>query len=257
MRKGTGILLWCVGIAAIIGVTVYSEWASRPDQPLSVSYMPAETDKAAETILRTVNTDTTAFSENTTVKTSYVTTVLCRDLNLATAADLQRVEGIGEALAAEITAFRDAHGGFTRRAELLEISGIGEVLAERILAEFEIPNELPPLTTALQTISPQTETEPTEPSEPSKPAETTEIPTTYPVCFDLNIVTKEELLLIPQMTEENADAILSLRAEMGHFSNIRELAFVQKLDEHYILDVLADYLYIADTKGDATDVQNP
>ena len=250
VRKGAWILIWCIGIAAIIGVTVCSEWAARPDKPLTVSYMPADTTDMTETEQRMAQSAKTEQTELSVTQTT-TTAALCRDLNLASAEDLQRVEGIGTALAAEIIAFRDARGGFTRRSELLEISGIGAVLAERILAEFEIPNELPLLTTAVQTAPPRTD------APPAETEQSTEIMTEYPVCFDLNMVTREELLLIPDMTEENADRILSLRADIGHFSNIRELAYIPTLSGSYILDVLADYLYIDEPEGDATDVQDP
>lgn len=48
------------------------------------------------------------------------------DLNLATAADLQELPGIGPVLAARIVAHREEHGSFTSVGELRQVAGIGE-----------------------------------------------------------------------------------------------------------------------------------
>lgn len=48
------------------------------------------------------------------------------DLNRADADELTRLPGIGEKRAADIVAWRSAHGPFERVEELLEVPGIGE-----------------------------------------------------------------------------------------------------------------------------------
>ena len=48
------------------------------------------------------------------------------DLNSATAAQLQRLPGIGEKLSAAIVAWREEHGPFQKVEELLQVPGIGE-----------------------------------------------------------------------------------------------------------------------------------
>lgn len=48
------------------------------------------------------------------------------DLNLATAADLEELPGIGPVLAARIVDWRERHGPFTEVGQLREIPGIGE-----------------------------------------------------------------------------------------------------------------------------------
>lgn len=48
------------------------------------------------------------------------------DLNLATAADLEQLPGIGPVLASRIVAWRDEHGRFDDVGQLREVSGIGE-----------------------------------------------------------------------------------------------------------------------------------
>jgi competence protein ComEA len=46
-------------------------------------------------------------------------------INTATAADFERLSGIGKVLAARIVVYRDEHGPFTSVDDLLDVSGIG------------------------------------------------------------------------------------------------------------------------------------
>lgn len=48
------------------------------------------------------------------------------DLNTATAADLERLPGVGAATAARILEYRKKNGSFTRIEDLMNIQGIGE-----------------------------------------------------------------------------------------------------------------------------------
>jgi len=54
------------------------------------------------------------------------------DLNRATAAELERLPGIGPALASRIVAHRDSAGGWRSIEELQQVRGIGPVLLSRI-----------------------------------------------------------------------------------------------------------------------------
>ncbi|MDR3278779.1 MAG: helix-hairpin-helix domain-containing protein [Oscillospiraceae bacterium] len=47
-------------------------------------------------------------------------------INLATAAELAELPGIGETLAARIVAYRDGHGDFTRTSSVKNVPGIGD-----------------------------------------------------------------------------------------------------------------------------------
>jgi competence protein ComEA len=54
------------------------------------------------------------------------------NLNSATAAELERLPGIGPALAARIVADRQRHGPYRRLEELDRVSGIGPTLLVRL-----------------------------------------------------------------------------------------------------------------------------
>lgn len=48
------------------------------------------------------------------------------NINTASAADLQKLNGIGEKKAEQIIAYRDQNGGFKKIEDLMQVSGIGE-----------------------------------------------------------------------------------------------------------------------------------
>lgn len=263
MRRWVQVVIWCVGIAAIILVTLYAELASRPQTPIIVTFSTTEsetaTTEASTTSTMPLHTTYASVASTPTAieTTTTMTTAICRDLNAATAADLQRVNGIGAVLAEAILSERTRLGGFCSRAQLLEIPGIGTVLTERIMAEFEIPNELPqtvatsavttttcPTTTSLLTTQLTTE---------STTASTTREAAGY---YNINVVTREELLLIEGVDEQMADDILALRELIQYFSNLAELMYIDGMDGGFVLRVLQKHLYVGERETTASTMSN-
>lgn len=60
------------------------------------------------------------------------------NLNLATTEELQELPKIGPVLAGEIIAYREAHGGFSKKEELLQVKGIGQVIFDAISDQITI-----------------------------------------------------------------------------------------------------------------------
>lgn len=212
----------------LLAAVFIAERYHQPQDALTVTVRTADPKNLPP--VTTAQTVTAITTTETTTET--VTTEPVRDLNLAEAADLLRVDGIGETLAADIIAHRGEIGGYVRRSQLTEVSGIGETLMERIMQEFEINGELPPETTAPA----EEQTEYTAASETTEKAP--------PVPKDLNEIGREELLAVPEMTEELADRILEFRAHAGKMVSVYELTVLKGIDREWIRRVLKPYFYI-------------
>ena len=61
---------------------------------------------------------------------------LSLDLNTATEQELEQLDGVGPAIAANIVAYRQEHGGLTSIDELDEVSGIGDAKLAAIRAQL-------------------------------------------------------------------------------------------------------------------------
>lgn len=61
---------------------------------------------------------------------------LALDLNTASAKELEQLDGVGPAIAANIVAYRQEHGGFASIDQLDEVSGIGEAKLAAIRAQL-------------------------------------------------------------------------------------------------------------------------
>ncbi len=61
-----------------------------------------------------------------------------KDLNTATARDLQAISGIGPVLSERIVRFRESLGGFLVKEQLLDVYGLEAEVAERAMAAFTL-----------------------------------------------------------------------------------------------------------------------
>ena len=102
--------LWVLCAAALIGlgVNVYRQQRARIHVELA---HPAETSRRLEA----------ALDQGRRLS-----------LNTSTAAELERLPGIGPSLAERIVGYRDAHGPFASVDELRHVRGIGHALLTRL-----------------------------------------------------------------------------------------------------------------------------
>ncbi|MCH4057437.1 MAG: helix-hairpin-helix domain-containing protein [Lactobacillaceae bacterium] len=83
-------------------------------------------------VVDAAETGTGPSSEVPTTATSTTSQEQQIDLNHADLTQLQQISGIGPKKAADILAYREAHGGFKNVDELTEVSGIGEKTLAKI-----------------------------------------------------------------------------------------------------------------------------
>jgi len=131
------------------------------------------------------------------------------DPNTAGEEDLDRLPGVGPAVAGRIVQVRQDHGLFAEPGDLLLVPGVGPATLARIAPYLEWPIQ-PQLGGSVR--PPRPDTDPTA----RKPAR-----------LDLNRASREELEGLPGIGPVMAGRILTLRANVGRFRRLDELQSVQ------------------------------
>ena len=130
-----------------------------------------------------------------------------------------------------------AVGGFQTLEELQQVNGIGSGIYSQIAPYLFIIGEL-------QTISPEPDTQPSESSEPTIPEEKTASDSESIPRLDINIATAEDFQKLPNVTPEQAEAIVRLRTQIQYFQNIYELLYADGMTDRLFLSI-RDYLYVS------------
>jgi len=130
------------------------------------------------------------------------------DPNTAGEEDLDRLPGVGPAVAGRIVQTRQDRGPFTGPDDLLSVPGVGPAILARITPYLEWPNR-PPSGSARP---PRPGTDPAD----GKPAR-----------LDLNRAGPRELERLPGIGPVLAQRILILREKVGRFRRLEELQSVQ------------------------------
>lgn len=161
------------------------------------------------------------------------------DLNAATAEELETLPGVGAILAERIVSYREAVGGFQTLEELQQVNGIGSGIYSQIAPYLFIIGEL-------QTISPESELpEATDAAAPELEPETAPESASASIPrLDINIATAEDFQKLPNVTPEQAEAIVRLRTQIQYFQNIYELLYADGMTDRLFLSI-RDYLYVS------------
>lgn len=161
------------------------------------------------------------------------------DLNAATAEELETLPGVGAILAERIVSYREAVGGFQTLEELQQVNGIGSGIYSQIAPYLFIIGKL-------QTISPESELpEATDAAAPELEPETAPESASASIPrLDINIATAEDFQKLPNVTQEQAEAIVRLRTQIQYFQNIYELLYADGMTDQLFLSI-RDYLYVS------------
>ncbi len=161
------------------------------------------------------------------------------DLNAATAEELETLPGVGAILAERIVSYREAVGGFQTLEELQQVNGIGSGIYFQIAPYLFIIGEL-------QTISPESELpEATDAAAPELEPETAPESASASIPrLDINTATAEDFQKLPNVTPEQAEAIVRLRTQIQYFQNVYELLYADGMTDRLFLSI-RDYLYVS------------
>lgn len=190
---------------------------------------------SSETEISSVSTNTepvTTSTEPPETVTEQVSEVIFIDINTAGAEELMKLDGIGEVTAYEIINYRELYGGFDNIEEIMNVSGIGEAKFANIKDYIYVQNPV-------YHVEEETEEIP-EPEPEVVTEEVTEPEITLDDIAPININTAgiEELVFLPNVDEQIAQDIISLREQIHGFSHVYELLYVEKLTQNQVAEMV-------------------
>lgn len=213
------------------------------------SHKSAKTTTATQTV--TSAKTSTSEKVQTTVETETVTEseFLMININTASLDELMLLKGIGESTAYKIIEYRETNGDFRNIEEIMQVGGIGEKKFADIMNNIYVEN---PVYDDETEESGYVEYEDYVPEEilpeddeynnndEQEYTDETETPLTLDdiAPINLNTATKEELMLLPYVTEDIADEIIDFRESAGGYSHPYELLYIEKLKEKEVAEII-------------------
>lgn len=156
------------------------------------------------------------------------------DINVADVQELMKLNGIGEVIAHEIVSYREQNGGFANIEEIMNVSGIAQAKFENIRDYIYVQNPVY-YTEEMPEEIPEPETEPEIFQEEEPPPEIT-LADIAPI--NINTASIEELILLPNVNEQIAQDIITLRESIGGFGHVYELLYVEKLEQKQVEEMV-------------------
>lgn len=137
---------------------------------------------------------------------------------------------------------------FEPQTEPLETEADSENANRQPVFDWDKPTKAETTTkSAGSTTAPVRQTEPAQPSEssePTMPEEKTALDSESIPHLDINIATAEDFQKLPNVTPEQAEAIVRLRTQIQYFQNIYELLYADGMTDRLFLSI-RDYLYVS------------
>ena len=222
MKEDGAMKMIIAGAALLLGVSVcVATLEDEEESEHTIIIIEERTTSAEQSVTKEVSKQAEYHEEEE----------LMINLNTADEAELELLEGIGESIAVEIVKYRNNHGGFRNIEELMNVSGIGEKVYLKIKDNIYVENPV------YETTTEATEAAVTEaPTESEEVTEPNTITVEYPL--DLNTATKEELMTLPHVGEEEAEGIIELRNKIGVFSHVYELLYVEELEQKEVAEII-------------------
>ncbi|MDE5556897.1 MAG: helix-hairpin-helix domain-containing protein [Ruminococcus sp.] len=175
----------------------------------------------------------TTSTEPAETVTEQVSEEIFIDINVADVQELMKLNGIGEVIAGEIVNYREQNGGFANIEEIMNVYGIGEAKFENIRDYIYVQNPVYYVEEVPEEI-PEPETEPEFFQEEEPPTEIT-LADIAPI--NINTASIEELILLPNVNEQIAQDIITLRESIGGFSHVYELLYIEKLEQKQVAEL--------------------
>lgn len=235
--SGEPVTLTVMNTNTIISATSGTTTSTSGYMKTSISYTATSTTAEYTSV---TETDVSAISTNTepvpTVP-EIVETVpeeVWVNINTAGVDELMKLDGIGEVTANSIIYYRERNGGFRNIEEIMNVYGIGEAKFGNIRDYIYVDNpvydveEMPEEYEEVPEIPPENVPEPeTEP----------EITLSDVAPVNINTAGIDLLVLLPNVDEQIAQDIITLREELHGFSHVYELLYIEKLEQKQVAEM--------------------